>query len=101
MLFPCLKCHAECTVTLCVNAYSNDTTWNIAFEIIFRGKEGGVRPTITKWNTKALGCAKGYICPQFAGRRKQGKGKQVSCHRYIAARIVYGAYKVSVVLNAA
>src|SRR6187431_727808 len=82
MLFSCLQCHAQCTVIICINTYSDDATGDASFKIIFRGKKSSMRSAITQGNAKSLCRTNCAISTKFAGRSEQCKSQQVSSHYY-------------------
>src|SRR5882724_444147 len=82
MLLSCLQRHAQCAVTMYVDAYSDDAAGNGAFEFIFGSEESSMRSAETNRNSKTLSIAYSCICIQFTGRSQQSERHQVCRHHH-------------------
>src|SRR5439155_8095551 len=99
VLLPCLQCHTECTVILCVDANSDDPTRHRSFEIFLCSKESRVRATVAKRHSKTLRRSESCIHTKFPWRSQQGQCKKVSRHSEIAACVVDAIDKFTMILD--
>src|SRR4029077_13992464 len=63
-----------------VDRYADNTTGHGALELVARGEEGGMRPTIAHGNTETLRRANRNISAEFARRRQYGECEKIGRH---------------------
>ena len=61
VLFSSLQCHTQCTVSLYVDTYANDTARHVSFEIFVGGEERCMWSAKSKRHTEALGRTAGHV----------------------------------------
>ena len=77
VLLPGLESQAEGLVTLGVAGDTDKTAGHLPLQGILDTKEGGVRATVAKGNSKPLAVAKGNVRTKLAGGLELGEGKKV------------------------
>ncbi len=99
MLFPGLKGHSQCPVTLGIHTHTDDSSGNGSFKIISGCKKSGMRTAKSNRYTKTLRRSDGTSAPSSPGGVKQGECKQIGGHYYKSTGCLNLSDKGAVIRN--